>query len=313
MSRVAVIGAGAVGTTFAYSLMISGLAEEIVLIDNNQIRAEGEAMDLMQGQPFIKPVKIWAGQYPDCLKADLVVITAGAKQKPSEPRLNLVERNVAILKNIVQSVLQSGFSGIFLVVSNPVDILTYFTWKFSGFEREKVIGSGTVLDSARFRQLLAEHCHIASQSVHAYIIGEHGDSEVAAWSLTNIAGIKFKDYCPHCNNLNCQKANVMNDIFNQVKTAAYKIIEAKGATYYAIGLALVSIVQAILRNENRVMPISSVLENYYQIQDVALSIPTIVNSKGASKILKVPLEEQEIKALQNSARILKEITDSIKM
>jgi len=180
MSRIAIIGAGSVGATFAYSLMISGLAEEIVLIDRNQAKAEAEVMDLNHGQPFVKPLKIWAGSYVDCRVADIVVITAGAKQKPQETRLALVDRNVLIVKDIVTQVTGAGFSGIFLMVSNPVDVLTYFTWKFSGFDRQKVIGSGTVLDSARFRQLLAEHCKVASQSVHAYIIGEHGDSEVPA-------------------------------------------------------------------------------------------------------------------------------------
>ncbi len=312
MSRIAIIGAGSVGATFAYSLMISGLAEEIVLIDRNQAKAEAEVMDLNHGQPFVKPLKIWAGSYVDCRVADIVVITAGAKQKPQETRLALVDRNVLIVKDIVTQVTGAGFSGIFLMVSNPVDVLTYFTWKFSGFDRQKVIGSGTVLDSARFRQLLAEHCKVASQSVHAYIIGEHGDSEVPAWSLTNIAGIKMKEFCPLCQNKGCNNREAMNEIFKQVTLAAYKIIEAKGATYYAIGLALVTIVQAILRNENRVMPVSSVLTDFYGISDLALSVPTIVNSAGADKILEVPLAEAEIAALQSSARILKESISAVK-
>lgn len=312
MSRIVIVGAGAVGTTFAYSLMISGLTEEIILVDVDKVKAEGEAMDLNHGQPFVKPVQIWAGDYKDCQSADVVVITAGARQKPGETRLDLVGRNVNILKEIVQNIRKSGFKGIFLVVSNPVDILTYFTWKLSGVDKKKVIGSGTVLDSARFKQLLAEHCRVASQSVHAYIIGEHGDSEVAAWSLTNIVGIKLKDYCPLCGK-GCISSKVMDDIFAEVKNSAYKIIKAKGSTYYAIGLALVSIVQAMLRNENRVLPVSSILEDYYGISGVALSVPTIVAAEGAKQVLKVPLEEQEIKALQNSAKILKEIIDTIKL
>lgn len=313
MSRIAIVGAGAVGASFAYSLMISGLAEEIVLIDQNKTKAEAEAMDLNHGQSFVKPLRIWSGEFADCRQADIVVITAGAKQKSQETRLALVERNVLILQDIVAQVATSGFSGIYLVVSNPVDVLTYFTWKFSGFEREKVIGSGTVLDSARFRQLLAEHCQVAAQSVHAYIIGEHGDSEVPAWSLTNIAGIKIKEFCPICQNHDCNNREALNEIFRQVTQAAYKIIAAKGATYYAIGLSLVTIVQAILRNEHRIMPVSSVLKDYYGIRDVALSVPTIVSSAGAGKILEVPLDPEEITALQNSAQVIKKIIDRVQL
>jgi L-lactate dehydrogenase len=312
MSRIAIVGAGAVGASFAYSLMISGLAEEIVLIDQNKSKAEAEAMDLNHGQSFVKPLRLWAGEFLDCRQAHIVVITAGAKQKPQETRLALVDRNVRILEDIVTRVKASGFNGIFLLVSNPVDVLTYFAWKFSGFDRQKVIGSGTVLDSSRFRQLLAEHCQVAAQSVHAYIIGEHGDSEVPAWSLTNIAGIKLKEFCPICQNHNCDNKEALDEIFRQVTQAAYKIIEAKGATYYAIGLALVSIVQAILRNEHRVMPVSSVLQDYYGIKDVALSVPTIVSSVGAGKILEVPLAPEEITALQNSARIIKETVELVR-
>jgi L-lactate dehydrogenase len=313
MSRIAIIGTGAVGTTFAYSLMISGIAEEIVLIDVNKAKAEAEAMDLNHGQSFVKPVRLWSGEYADCGAAEIVVITAGAKQKPGENRLDLVTRNVAILKDIIANIKTSGYKGILLLVSNPVDVLTYFAWKLSGYDRQKVIGSGTVLDSARFKQLLARHCEVSPQSVHAYIIGEHGDSEVPAWSLTNIAGVNLKQYCPQCNhNHLCHKEMVMDEIFEQVRTSAYKIIAAKGATYYAIGLSLVKIVQAILRDENQVLPISSILIDVYGLNDVALSVPTIVNRNGASKQLTVPLEAKELQALQNSAKLLKEVIASIK-
>lgn len=313
MSRIAIVGAGAVGATFAYSLMISGITEEIVLIDVDKSKAEAEAMDLNHGQSFVKPVRLWSGEYTDCGPAEIVVITAGVKQKSGESRLDLVTRNVAILKDIIANIKISGFKGILLLVSNPVDILTYFAWRLSGYDRQRVIGSGTVLDSARFKQLLAQHCEVSPQSVHAYIIGEHGDSEVPAWSLTNIAGVKLKKYCPQCeHNHFCHKEKVMDEIFEQVRTSAYKIIAAKGATYYAIGLSLVKIVQAILRDENQVLPISTILNDVYGLNDVALSVPTIVNRNGASKQLTVPLEEKELQALHNSARILKEIISSIK-
>lgn len=311
MARIAIVGTGAVGTTFAYALMISGLVEEIVLIDANKEKAEGEAMDLNHGQAFVRPVTLWAGDYADCQQADIIVLTAGARQKVGESRLELVGRNAAIFRDIVDKILSVGFKGIFLVVTNPVDALTYATWKFSGFPRNKIIGSGTVLDSARFRHLIAEHCRVAPQSVHAYIFGEHGDSEVAAWSLTNIAGARLMDYCPHCDRNHDSCSEEMKDVFKEVQSAAYKIIEAKGATFYAISLALVSIVQAIIRDENRVLPVSSVLDGYYGISDVALSVPTVVNRNGVDRILHLPLEPEEIKALQNSAAVLKETIQSL--
>ena len=231
-NRVVIIGAGMVGATYAYALLISGLVSEIVIIDLNEERLLGEVMDLNHGVSFVRPVIVRAGSYEDCREADLVVITAGAAQKVGETRLDLVHRNVAIFQDIVPKVVASGTRAVLLVATNPVDVMTYVTLKLSGLPKNKVIGSGTVLDTARFRYLLSEHCKISPANVHAYILGEHGDSEVPIWSLANIAGLRFTEYCPVCGR-NCEPL-AKEKIFEEVKNAAYKIIKGKGATYYAI-------------------------------------------------------------------------------
>ncbi|MFP4021560.1 MAG: L-lactate dehydrogenase [bacterium] len=303
-NKIAVIGAGGVGATTAYALMVQGVGSEIVLIDVNKDKAEGEAMDLRHGASFVNPVDIYAGDYEDLADAKLIVITAGAAQKPGETRLDLIKKNTGIFRNIVSSITKYNQDGIILVVTNPVDILTYLTYKLSGFPANRVIGSGTVLDSSRFRSLLSKNCGVAASNVHGYIIGEHGDSEVPVWSLTNIAGTKIENYCPICDN-SCRE-NELEEISSQVKNAAYEIIEKKGATFYAVALAVSRIARAILRDENAVLTVSSLMKGYYGVEDMSLSLPTLINSDGIERVLELPLSEKEEKAFKDSAEHLKE-------
>jgi len=309
IKKITVIGAGFVGSTTAYTLMISGLVSEIVLIDINKDKAEGEVMDMNHGMPFVKPVKIYNGDYSDCKGSDIVIITAGANQKEGETRIDLVQKNTAIFKNIIGEITKYNKDCILLVVTNPVDILTYVTYKISGFPKNKVIGSGTVLDSARFRYLLGDHTGVDPRNVHAYILGEHGDTEVATWSLANIAGIPMDKYCDECHG--CKDSLSRKEIYENVKNAAYDIIKKKGATYYAVALAVRRIVEAIVRDENSILTVSSLLEGQYGIEDVCLSVPTIVNSNGIERILNVELSDKENQLLKNSANALKEVIKTL--
>ncbi len=303
-TKVAVVGCGNVGATFAYALLISGLASEIVLIDANHAKAEGEAMDLNHAMPLGRPVRIWAGDYSDCAGAVITVVTAGAAQRPGETRLALVQRNTGIFKQIIPNIVQSNPSGIILIATNPVDILTYVAQQLSGLPRNQVIGSGTVLDSARFRYLLSQQFDVDPRSVHAFIIGEHGDSEVPAWSLANIAGMRLPQYCA-VNGLGCENDEVLDDIFKQTRDAAYHIIERKGATYYAIASGLMRICEAIIRDQGTVLSVSSYIKDYYGISDVCLSIPSVVDLGGVERVIHLDLSADEIEGLQKSAQILK--------
>jgi L-lactate dehydrogenase len=258
---------------------------------------------------FVRPARIWAGDYSDCEGADIIVLTAGVAQKPGESRLKLVDRNVKIFRQIISKIIEYNKECILLVATNPVDIMTYVSLKLSGFPSNRVIGSGTILDTSRLRYLLGEHLNIDPRNVHAYIIGEHGDSEVPVWSLANVAGTRLRDYCPVCGQE--YDENYLNKLFVQVKNAAYKIIELKGRTYYAIGLGLTRIVESIMRDENAVLTVSSLLEDYYGVSDLCLSVPTIINSDGVREVLKLPLEKKEIQQFQNSAAILRDIVQSI--
>jgi L-lactate dehydrogenase len=307
---VALIGAGRVGATFAYALMINGVAGDIVLVDAVPERAEGEAMDLSHGLPFVRPCDIRAGSYADCQGADVVVITAGAAQKPGETRLELVRRNVDILRSIVPELARYAGDAIWLAVSNPVDIMTYAALKLSGKRPQEVIGSGTVLDTARLRTALSQHCGVDPRNVHAYVIGEHGDSEVPVWSLANIAGIRFDEYCLNCG-VGCS-AEVKQRLFTRVRDAAYQIIERKGATYYAIGLAATAITQTILRDESSVLTVSSLLAGEpYGITDVCLSTPSVVTRAGIRAVVPLSLNEAEIAGLQHSAQVLRDVIGQI--
>jgi L-lactate dehydrogenase len=308
-AKVAIVGVGSVGASFAYSLMIHGLVSEISLIDVNAKKARGEAMDLEHGLPFVPPARINAGDYGECADANIVVVAAGAAQKPGESRLNLVERNIAVFKQVIPRIKEHNDQCILLIATNPVDIMTYASLKLSGFPPNRVIGSGTILDTSRLRSLLGEHFKIDSRNVHAYIIGEHGDSEVPVWSSASIAGVKIKEYCPFCGMRYDEQ--YLNKIFEEVKNAAYKIIDLKGATYYAIGLGLTRIVESIIRDENAILTVSSLLQDYYGVSGLCLSVPSIVNKDGLSQAIKLPLEDAEIKMFQESAAIMKKLIGSL--
>ena len=266
-------------------------------------------MDLNHAVPLAKPARVWAGDYPDCAGAAVTVITAGSNQRPGETRLDLAARNAAIFRSIVPQVAASNPNGLILVASNPVDILTYAAWKISGLPKERVIGSGTILDTARFRYLLSQYFQVDARSVHAYIIGEHGDSEVPVWSLANIAGMRLPVYCAQ-NGMTCTGSD-LEDLFNQTRDAAYQIIKLKGATYYAIGSGLLRIVEAILRDQSTVLSVSSLIEDYYDIQDVFLSLPCIVDRGGVERVLRLDLSPDEILGLRNSANVLKKMTQDL--
>ncbi len=303
--KVVIVGAGDVGASFAYALLQNGAAESIVLIDARQEQAEGQALDLSHGLPFVPTVSVRAGSGEDYADASVIVITAGAKQKPGESRLNLLKRNAAIVGQIMGEIKARESKAVVVVTSNPVDVLTYVALEQTGWPRNRIIGSGTVLDSARFRRLLSAHCGVDVRNVHAYILGEHGDSEVPIWSMTNLAGMSMDDFCPACRKCGDWIAE-RDRIVTQVRDSAYHIIEAKGSTCYAIGLALVRIVGAILRNENSVLTVSTLLEGEYGLRDVCLSVPCIVSQTGVSRIVEGKLAEGERQALQASAKVLKE-------
>ena len=308
--KVVVIGAGAVGATYCYALAQSGLADEIVLTDRNEDLMKGQVLDLGHGQSFFPTVSIRSGNIDDCADAQIVVITAGAAQKPGETRLELIKKNAAIVGTIAEDITKSGCNGIMLIVSNPVDVLTYVALKRSGWEKGRVIGSGTVLDSSRFRYLISKHCNVDVHNVHAYILGEHGDSEFAAWSMTNIAGINIDDYCPICGKCSGWKKQ-RQLIEQQVRDSAYHIINYKGSTQFAVGLALVRITGAILRSQNSILSVSTLVESDFGIKDVCLSVPCVVTDKGVERIIESPLTADELISMSHSADVLKKAIDSL--
>ncbi len=305
--KVAIIGCGFVGSASAFALLESGLFSEIVLIDANKDKAEGEALDIAHGAPFARPTKIYAGEYKDIADASIVIVTAGAGQKPGETRLDLVKKNVGIFKSVIPSITEYNKDGILLIVANPVDVLTYAAAKISGFPENRVFGSGTVLDTARFKYLLGEHLEVDSRAVHAFIIGEHGDSEIAAWSSANVSGIPVNDFCEMRGHF--EHAKSMERIAEEVKNSAYEIIEKKGATYYGIAMSVKRICEAIVRDEKSILPISSIQHNNYGISDVALSMPAIVGREGVECTVPYELSKKEVEALQESAKTLKEVID----
>ncbi|NLZ48174.1 MAG: L-lactate dehydrogenase [Clostridiales bacterium] len=304
-AKITIIGAGFVGSTTAFAIMNSGLASEIVIVDINKEKAEGEAMDLSHGVSFVSPVNIIAGDYSQSANSDIVIITAGANQKPGETRIDLVDRNIKVFKGIIPEVVKYSPNAILLVVSNPVDILTYITYKLSGFPKERVIGSGTVLDTSRLRYMLSKHFDVDARNIHTYIMGEHGDSEIATWSLTNIAGMNVDEYCSQiCHSCD---GSFKHQIHEEVKNAAYNVIDRKGATYYAVALAIRRIVEAILGDENSILTVSTLLEGQFGVDGLFLGVPAIVGKDGVKKILEVPLNQEELSNFQKSANSLKEI------
>ena len=301
--KCAVIGCGFVGATTAYSLMQAELFSSMVLIDLDVRKAEGEAADLSHGLPFHAPMEIYAGDYDDLVDASLIVITAGAGQKPGETRLELAAKNTEIFRSILSEVTRYNDSAILLVVTNPVDILTYKTHLFSGFPRNRVIGSGTVLDTARLKYLVGKELGVDFRNVHTFIIGEHGDSELPVWSSANVSGIDLDHYCGSC--VDGPSAGRLHELFESVKNAAYHVIEAKGATYYAIAESVTRIAQAIVRDEDSILPVSTLLTGEYGLSELCLSLPCVVGANGIHQTLEIPLDERELKELHRSAEILK--------
>jgi L-lactate dehydrogenase len=302
-TKISIIGAGFVGSTTAFALMTSGLASEIVIVDINKDKAQGEAMDLSHGVSFVNAVEVKSGDYANTKDSDIVIITAGAGQKPGETRLDLISKNYKIFQSIIPEIVKYNPSAILLVVSNPVDVLTYITYKLSGFPAERVIGSGTVLDTSRLRYMLSQDFNVDARNIHTYIIGEHGDSEIATWSSTSVAGMQLNEYC----NVVSKTCNTSykQDTVNEVRNAAYEIIKKKGSTYYAVALAVKRIVEAILRDENSILTVSTLLKGEYGIEDIYIGVPSVVGSSGVKKVLEIPLNVKESSALKTSADTLK--------
>jgi L-lactate dehydrogenase len=301
--KVAIVGAGAVGATFAYALAQSGLADEIVLVDKNEGLARGQALDLAHGQPFFPTVSIRAGVPSDYADARLIVLTAGIAQRPGETRLQLLQKNAAVVRAVVDDILAQNSSAVLLVVTNPVDVMTYVALQHTGWDRGRVIGSGTVLDSARLRHLLSMHCGVDIHNVHGYVLGEHGDTEFVAWSMTHVAGMQMAALCPVCGR--CADWEAERDRIQQaVRDSAYHIIDYKGATSFAVGLALVRIAGAILRGQNSVLTVSTLLDGEFGLRNVCLSVPCLVSAQGVVRIIESTLPEREQAALFASAAVL---------
>lgn len=307
--KVAIIGCGFVGAASAFTLMESGLFSEIVLLDSNKDKAEGEALDISHGVPLAMPVKITAGEYQDISDAAIIIVTAGAGQKIGETRLDLVKKNVNIFKTIIPKIARYNTEAILIIVANPVDILTYAAAKLSGFPENRVFGSGTVLDTARLKFLLGEHLQVDSRSVHAYIIGEHGDSEFAVWSSTNISGVPLKRFCEMRGHFRHEEAR--HAIAESVKNSAYEIIKRKGATYYGIAMSVKKICEAVVRDEKSVMPVSSIQHGEFGINNVALSLPVIVGKNGVEGIVPISLSDEEQNKLKESAEVLRKVIDEV--
>lgn len=307
--KISIIGAGFVGSTSAYAIMMAGLASEIVIVDLNKAKAEAEAMDLAQGAAFVKPVQVVAGEITDTKDSDIVIISAGINQKPHETRLEIVQKNHEVYKELIPAIVKESPQSILLVVSNPVDPLTYLTYKLSGFPPARVIGSGTVLDTSRLRHNLSRKMIIDARNVHSYVIGEHGDSEIVTWSITNIGGSSLIDYGKE---LNIDVSpSYLHQIQEDVRTAAYQIIEKKGYTNYAVGLSIKRIVEAIIRDEHSILTVSCLVDGKYGIDDVYMALPCIINQHGIQRILSNALSKEEISALKDSANILKGVINKL--
>ena len=309
MSKISIIGAGSIGATTAFALLQKGIAREIVINDINQEKALGEVMDLMHGSSLRKPCNVTLGTIEDTKDSDVVIITAGLNQKPGETRLDLVDKNYGIFKDFIPKIAKASPNAILLVVSNPVDILAYMTYKLSGFPKERVIGSGTVLDTARLRSLLGKYFEIDGRTIDGFVMGEHGDSEFVPWSSLRVGTIPVKSFSEQ-NSIewDCETEKV---IAEDVKNCAYEVINRKGATAFAVAVALVRIVEALLRDEKTILTVSTLLNDYCGVSDTYLSVPTIVGKNGVEKVLKVDFSDEEKEKFTSSARIMREYIDRI--
>ncbi len=302
--KIGIVGCGNVGATIAYTLMESGMFSEMALVDSNEAKARGEAMDLNHCLPFLAPMQIYQSTYTGLSDAAIIVIAAGAGQKQGETRIDLLGRNLNIFREIIDRITEVNQECILLVVSNPVDILTQASLQMSGFPSNRIIGSGTVLDTARLKYLVGHKLKVDSRNVHTFIIGEHGDSELAVWSSANVSGIDLQDYCPICDS--CGSLQDLYGIFDYVKNSAYDIIRDKGATYYAIAQSTKRIIQSIVNDEHSILPVSVCLEGHYNLSDICLSVPSVIGRNGVEHILDIPLHEDEYRRLRRSADILRE-------
>lgn len=303
--KAVMVGCGFVGSASVFSLMQSGLFSEIVMIDADRDKAEGEAMDISHGIPFARQMKVYAGDYDDVSDAAIVIVSAGASQKPGETRLDLVKKNVAIFKQIIPEIAKRNFEGILLIVANPVDVLTYVAQKLSGLPANRVIGSGTVLDTARLKYRLSEHLSVDSKSIHAFIIGEHGDSEIAVWSSANVSGIPLSDFCELRGHYHHEEAT--KEIAEKVRDSAYEIIQRKHATYFGVAMAVKRICEVIIRDEKSILPVSTLLHGEYGIEDVVLSMPCVVGKDGIENMVPISMSEEEKVKLRESAKVLKQV------
>lgn len=308
LRKVGIIGCGMVGSSTAFSLLNSGLFTDMVLIDSNRERAEGEAMDLSHCLPFIRPLDIIAGDYPDLKDCGIIIITAGVAQKEGESRLDCIKSNVGVFRSIIPQIVKYNKDAVLLVVSNPVDVLSYVAYKLSGFPKSRVFGSGTVLDSARLKFSVGRWLNVDPRSVHAFVIGEHGDSELAVWSSANISGIPLDDFIEHSGYHHTNNRALLED---EVRTSAYKIIKRKGATYYGIAASTTKICKTIVHDEHSVMPVSALVSGHYGLDDVYLSVPAIVGARGVEDIFEIPLSPIERAKLNDSAATLKKVIDEI--
>lgn len=307
MPKIGIVGTGAVGATAAYALVMRGLGSQLVLVDKNTVRAQAEADDILHAVPFSRPMRVMAGDYPDLAGCRVVIITAGVGQKPGETRLELLQRNAAILSSVVPEVLKYAPEAILIVATNPVDIMTHLTACFAarqGVPTSRIIGSGTTLDTARFRSLLSNHLGVASTNVHGYVIGEHGDSEVLAWSLVTVGVIPLDDFC-RTNRIELNEA-VRREIDHKVRGAAYSIIQGKGATFYGIGSALARIVEAIVADQEVILTVCSPMPEVVGVSDITIALPHIVGKRGSIGTLSLPLNAEEEMALKASAVVIKE-------
>lgn len=307
--KCAIIGCGQVGASVAFTLVQSGLFSELVLIDINRQKAEGEAMDLMHGVPFASPVTVYAADYDALVGCGVIILAAGANQKPDETRLDLVHKNTAIFHEMIPQITFYNQDAVLLVVTNPVDVLTYVTLQESGFPESRVIGTGTVLDTARLKQLVGDHLGVDSRSVHAFIIGEHGDSELAVWSSANISGVDLDDFCALSGKSETQET--LHRLYEEVRDSAYEVIKRKGATYYGIAMAVLRIVRAIIRDEHSVLPVSCYVQGHYGIDDLCVGVPAIIGERGIECVLDIPLSGKEQRLLQNSAAQLRQVLDDL--
>lgn len=309
MQKCGVIGVGFVGATCAYTLAVSGLFSEVVLVDMNQKKAEGEAADINHGVSFAKPCFVRAGGYADLTECGLIIIAAGANQKPGETRIELLSRNRVILSSILDQLTAVNRDAVLLIVSNPVDVLTCMAQQLSGLPAGHVLGSGTVLDTARLKYLVGQRLGVDSRNVHAFIIGEHGDSELAVWSSANISGVDLDDYCRITGITD--STNLLHHIYENVRDAAYSIIESKGATYYGIGMAVRRIAEAIVRDEHSVLPVTSLIQGHYGVDGICLGLPSIVGRNGVEAVLDIPLSPAELAQLQDSASKMKALIEQL--